>query len=109
MLDEADSIGATVGSEKVAGRVVELVVVLTVGSVAGSRLLVVNGGTCEICEIAEADGCFVFEQWPLLRGRQVVHDLPAFTHAQFLHFPSLLHWQQTTMTVWQAGVQRYFV
>ena len=35
-----------------------------------------------------ADGCFVFEQLPLLAGRQVVQALRAFTHAQFLHFPS---------------------
>ena len=42
-----------------------------------------------------ADGCFVFEQCPLLAGRQVVQALRAFTHAQFLHFPSRpLHRQQ---------------
>ena len=28
-----------------------------------------------------ADGCLVFEQCPLLAGRQVMQALPAFTHA----------------------------
>ena len=45
-----------------------------------------------------ADGCIMFEHLPLLAGRQVVQILPAFTHAQFLHLPSVpLHRQQTVI------------
>ena len=38
-------------------------------------------------------GTAVFEQEPRLLGRQLIHFLPAFTQAQPLHKPVLLHLQ----------------
>lgn len=35
----------------------------------------------------------VFQQVPCLLGRQFVHEFPAFTQAQPLHKPDLLHLQ----------------
>ena len=52
--------------------------------------------------VVEATGCLVFKHFPLLNGRQVVQDLPSFTHAQFLHFPSPLQRQQTTILLLYA-------
>lgn len=50
----------------------------------------------------EVDGCGAlagvldtFAQLPSLLGRQFIHDLPAFTQAQPLHKPVLLHLQHT--------------
>ena len=44
-----------------------------------------------------------FEQLPSLLGRQLEHCFPAFTQAQPLHEPVLLHLQQSTI----SRVQRY--
>ena len=39
-----------------------------------------------------------FEQLPSLLGRQLEHCFPAFTQAQPLHEPVLLHLQQSTIS-----------
>ena len=46
-----------------------------------------------VVAVVKASAVDVFLQVPNLLGRQFVHDFPAFTQAQFLHKPDLLHLQ----------------
>ena len=61
-----------------------------------------DGITVDSAEAGYAAGfeaiCGIFAQLPSLLGRQLVHDLPAFTQVQLLHKPVLLHLQHTTIT-----------
>ena len=47
-----------------------------------------------------------FAQLPSLPGRQLTHDLPAFTQAQPLHKPVLLHLQHTIVSFTPLHVVR---
>ena len=60
---------------------------LTVPGVLGVPVVVLGAGVAE-----------TFKQVPILFGRQLVHGFPAFTQAQPLHEPVLLHLQQATIS-----------
>ena len=60
---------------------------LTVPGVLGVPVVVLEAGVAE-----------TFKQVPILLGRQLVHGFPAFTQAQPLHEPVLLHLQQATIS-----------
>ena len=46
------------------------------------------GNCCLLTHLWAEAGCTgKFAQWPLRRGRQLTHSLPAFIHEQLLHFP----------------------
>ena len=57
-----------------------------------------------VVEVVEASGMAVdvFLQVPNLLGRQFVHDFPAFTQAQLLHKPDLLHLQHAIAPTYPA-------
>ena len=60
---------------------------LIVPGVLGVPVVVLGAGVAE-----------TFKQVPILLGRQLVHGFPAFTKAQPLHEPFLLHLQQATIS-----------
>ncbi len=60
---------------------------LTVPGVLGVPVAVLGAGVAE-----------TFKHVPILLGRQLVHGFPAFTQAQPLHEPVLLHLQQATIS-----------
>ena len=47
--------------------------------------------------LGEAGRCFMFEQWPLLLGWQLIQVLLALVQTQDLHFPLALQQQQTVI------------
>ncbi len=98
--------------------VVEVEVVVVVIAVAGVEEMAAvalpgaSWAKAECCSVAEEDrtlvlveagGCTIFRHLPFRRSRQVEHLLPSLTHEQFLHFPSPLHRQQTTIRLNQVS------
>ena len=51
-------------------------------------------------------GCIVFEQWPLLVGRQLVQGLLALAQAHDLHFPPALQRQQIVISLHTMGARQ---
>jgi len=78
-----------------AGWVIEDLVLVSKVKVAGVGGVAVIDWLEELLVVVEAAGAAVdvFLQVPNLLGRQFVHDFPAFTQAQPLHKPDLLHLQ----------------
>ena len=69
---------------------------LTVPGVLGVPVVVLGAGVAE-----------TFKQVLILLGRQLVHGFPAFTQAQPLHEPVLLHLQQATISQYGKYYNQY--
>jgi len=80
-----------------AGWVIEDLMLVSKVKVAGVGGVAVIDWLEELLVVVEAAGAAVdvFLQVPNLLGRQFVHDFPAFTQAQPLHKPDLLHLHST--------------